>query len=145
MSEFEREISELLAQYRKQRDEAAETRQRINAVTATVTSPRRAVKVTVSARGEVTEIDFPTSAFRRMTPKELGDLLESAIAEARAKALEEVDTMNFGRLPGGISASEMIMGRGDVTKLISAEPHTHELVSEYLAHGRPKAEGDLQG
>lgn len=135
MSGYEQEIEQLLADYRKEREEADENRRRINAVTGTATSRRREVKVTVSARGEVTEVDFPTSAFRRMTPKELGELILTTIAEARAQALEQVDQLPFAKGLFGLKPSEMLTGDLDMDSLLPNDPHTSELVRDYLEHG----------
>lgn len=136
MSDYEQEVETLLAQYRKQRDEASETRRRINEVTATATAPRRVVKVTVSARGDVGDIEFPTAAFRSMTPKELGEVLKATIAEARSNALEQIDKMGFSGIPGGLSPSDLLTGRADISSLLPAEPYAPDAVQEYLNGGR---------
>ncbi|MFD3583847.1 YbaB/EbfC family nucleoid-associated protein [Streptomyces sp. NPDC058683] len=135
MSGYEQEIEQLLADYRKRRDEADSVRRRINEVTGTATAPRRVVKVTVSARGEVTDIDFPTGAFRRMTPKELADVLRTTIAEARAAALTEVDSMIFDHVPLGLSPSALLSGTADIGELLPAEPEPQEAVRDFLKHG----------
>lgn len=86
-SPYDQQIEDLLEQYRRQRAEAVETRQRINGTTSTATAPRQAVKITVGAQGEVTAIEFPTGAYRRMAPKELADVLLTTIRQARSEAL----------------------------------------------------------
>ncbi|MGW2778012.1 YbaB/EbfC family nucleoid-associated protein [Streptomyces olivaceoviridis] len=135
VSGYEQEIEQLLADYRKEREEAEENRRRINAVTATATSRRREVKVTVSARGEVSEIDFPTGAFRRMTPKELGELIRTTISEARAQALQQVDELPMGQLLFGLKPSELLTGDVDMSSILPEHPQTSDLVRDYLEHG----------
>ncbi|MET8767345.1 YbaB/EbfC family nucleoid-associated protein [Streptomyces sp. NPDC004658] len=135
MSGYEQEIERLLAEYNKEREEAEENRRRINALTATATSRRREVKVTVSARGEVTEVDFPTGAFRRMTPKELGELIRSTISEARAQALQQVDELPMGKMLFGLKPSELLTGNVDMNSILPSDPHTSDLVRDYLEHG----------
>jgi DNA-binding protein YbaB len=120
---YEQEIDELMAEYRRRRDEADDTRRRINESVGTATAPRKAVKATVTARGEVTDIEFPTGAFRRMTPKELADVLKTTIAEARANALAHVDEqVSFGRLLKGLQPSALLTGSVQLTDLLPAEP-----------------------
>lgn len=143
MSGYEQEIDELLADYRKKREEANQMRRRINETTATATAPRRVVKVTVSARGEVTEIDFPTGAFRRLTPKELGSILTATIADARAQALAALDEMAFGVLPMGASASALLMGTAEFGgDLLPPEPEPVDAVADYLKQGGRPGGGD---
>lgn len=137
MPGYEQEIEQLLAEYRTRREEADTDRRRINAATGTATAPRRVVKVTVSARGEVTDIEFPTGAFRRMTPKELAEILKTTIAEARTAALAEVDGMVFGHVPLGLSPSALLSGTADISELLPAEPEADERVKDYLEHGHP--------
>ncbi|MGW0999549.1 YbaB/EbfC family nucleoid-associated protein [Streptomyces sp. NPDC002520] len=142
MSGYEQEIERLLADYRTQRGRIDENRRRINAMSATVTAPRKVVSVTVTARGEVTEIDFPTGAFRRMTPKELGEILRTAIADARAQALEQVDELVFGDLPFQLKPSAVLTGSADLGELLPAEPEPADEVREYLNNGVPDRGGD---
>ncbi|ALO99331.1 hypothetical protein SHL15_8381 [Streptomyces hygroscopicus subsp. limoneus] len=144
MSGYEQEIEQLLADYRKEREEAEENRRRINAVTGTATSRRREVKVTVSARGEVAEIDFPTGAFRRMTPKELGELIRTTISEARAQALKQVDELPMGKLLFGLKPSALLTGDVDMDTILPNDPHTSDLVRDYLEHGFTSANGFAQ-
>jgi hypothetical protein len=132
---YEQEIEQLLADYRKEREEADSNRRRVNAVTGTATSRRREVKITVSARGEVSEIDFPTGAFRRMTPKELGEIIRTTIAEARAQALEQVDEIPFARSLFGLKPSEVLTGEFDMNSLLPVDPQTGDLVRDYLDNG----------
>ncbi|MFF0050791.1 YbaB/EbfC family nucleoid-associated protein [Streptomyces sp. NPDC005498] len=139
MSGYEQEIETLLAEYRTQRDEADKNRRRINATTGTATSKRREVKVTVSARGEVTEIDFPSGAFRRMTPKELGELLRTTITEARVQALRQVDELPFMSTLFGMKPSDMLTGNVDLAEVLPEEPRAGEAVAAYLDKGRPRS------
>ncbi|WP_329530456.1 YbaB/EbfC family nucleoid-associated protein [Streptomyces sp. NBC_01450] len=132
---YDQKIEELLAQYREQRDESAETRRRINEVSATVTAPRQAVKVTVGAQGQISAIEFPTGAYRRMAPKELADLLITTIQEARAKALEQVGEVVSTELPEGVTMSDLLQGRVQPAAVLTEEPAMPASVREYIDHG----------
>ncbi|MER6539843.1 YbaB/EbfC family nucleoid-associated protein [Streptomyces sp900105755] len=121
-SRFDQEIEDLLAQYRRQREEAVETRRRINETTSTATAPRQAVKVTVGAQGQVTALEFPTGAYRRMASKELADILLTTIQQARSQALKSVDEIVTAQLPPGITLSGLLQGQADPTAFLPEEP-----------------------
>ncbi|MCD0484101.1 YbaB/EbfC family nucleoid-associated protein [Streptacidiphilus sp. ASG 303] len=134
---YDQEVEELLAQYRTEREQALENRRRINETTATVAAPRQTVKVTVNAQGDVSAIEFPTGAYRRMAPKELAEALLGAIKQARAKAIEEVHQMLSDRLPAGVSIPDLLRGQVDSSALLPETPGMPDRVREYLARGRP--------
>jgi hypothetical protein len=121
-SRYDQQIEDLLAQYRRQREEAVETRRRINATTSTATAPRQTAKVTVGAQGEVTALEFPTGAYRRMAPKELADVLLTTIQQARSEALKSVDAIISAQLPPGITLSNLLQGQVDPTAFLPEEP-----------------------
>ncbi|KUO15553.1 YbaB/EbfC family nucleoid-associated protein [Streptomyces dysideae] len=133
---FDQEIEELLGQYRKQRDEIADMRRQLDETTATVTAPKQAVKVTVGAQGEVTAIEFPTAAFRRMPPKELADTLLTTIQQARAKALEKTSELMSARLPAGVSMADLLQGKANPRDLLPEDPTMPDSVRDYVDHGR---------
>lgn len=134
---YDQGIEDLMALYHRQREEAVETRRRINEVTATATAPRQTVEVTVTAQGEVTAIDFPTGAFRRMAPKELSELLLATIRQARAEALQQVAELTSLGLPPGVSVADLLQGKADPTVLLSEDPTMPDSVRDYLASGGP--------
>ncbi|MCH0567247.1 YbaB/EbfC family nucleoid-associated protein [Streptomyces sp. MUM 2J] len=136
-SPYDQEIEDLLALYRKQREEAAETRRQINEVTGTATAPRQTVKATVNAQGEVVAIEFPTGAYHRMPPKELSEALLATLRQARANALEAVAEVTSLGLPAGVKVADLLEGRADATAMLAEEPGMSDSVREYLANGRP--------
>ncbi|MCX5135012.1 YbaB/EbfC family nucleoid-associated protein [Streptomyces sp. NPDC060011] len=134
-SPYDQQIEDLLEQYRRQREQAAETRRRINATTSTATAPRQTVKVTVGAQGEVTAIEFPTGAYRRMAPKELADVLLATIQQARSEALDGVAGVLAGELPSGVTVADLLQGRVDPTALLPEDPAMPDSVRDYVDHG----------
>jgi DNA-binding protein YbaB len=135
---YDRQIEELLDEYRKKRDEAVETQRQIGEITATVTAPKQVVKVTVNAQGEVSAIEFPTSAFRRLSPKELATTLVTTIQQARANALEKATGLASDRLPAGVTIAELLQGKANPTDLLPVDPGTGmpDSVREYVDNGR---------
>jgi hypothetical protein len=135
---YDQEIEDLLALYQRQREAAAETRRQINEVTGVGLAPRQSVKATVTAQGEVTAIEFPTGAWRRMAPKELSEALLAALSQARAKALEQVGQLTTLNLPSGVGVADLIQGRVDPTALLPEQPGMPDQVREYVENGRPE-------
>src|SRR4051812_29691613 len=89
-SPYDAQIEELLDQYRRQREQAVQTRQRINEITGTATAKRQTVKVTATAQGAITSIEFPTNAYKSLPPKELADVLMTTIEQAREDAMGRI-------------------------------------------------------
>ncbi|HET6500280.1 MAG TPA: YbaB/EbfC family nucleoid-associated protein [Amycolatopsis sp.] len=135
-SVYDKRIDELMESYRKHRAEAVQLRQQINEITATVTASRQALKVTVTAQGEVTAIEFPTGAYHQMPPKELSDLLIKTIGEARQKAVEEMSELMSPRLPNGVTFAGLLRGEVTADAVLPEEPPMPEAVREYVEHGR---------
>ncbi|MGW3121593.1 YbaB/EbfC family nucleoid-associated protein [Streptomyces sp. NPDC001107] len=134
-SPYDQQIEDLLAQYRRQREEAAEIRRRINGTTSTVTAPRQTVKITVGAQGDVTAIEFPTGAYRRMPPKELADVLLATLRQARAEALEATAAVLAGQLPPGVTVPDLLQGRVDPAAVLPEDPAMPDSVRDYVDHG----------
>jgi DNA-binding protein YbaB len=143
-SPYDDQIEELLAQYRDAREQAVESRGRINEVEATVTAPRQVVKVTVGAQGQVTGLDFPTAAYRNLPPKDLSKAILAAIEQARAQAMAKVvealgDTMPG--MPAGVSLTDMLQGRFDPRALLPEELMLPDAVREYVDNGSGAKKG----
>lgn len=132
---YDLQIEDLLDQYRRQRKEAAATRRRINETTSTVTAPRQTVKITVGAQGEVTAVEFPTGAYRRMAPKELADVLLATLRQARAEALEGVAGVLAEQLPPGVTVPDLLQGRVDPGAVLPEDPAMPDSVRDYVDHG----------
>ena len=93
MGGYSAEIEELLAKYRERRSKAGELQRQITAVTGTATAQRQTVKITVNVQGEITALEFPTGAYKRMAPAELAEVITSTQQAAKAKALESMQSM----------------------------------------------------
>lgn len=100
-SPYDQHIEELLGAYRRERAQIGELQRTMREVKASATAPRQALKVTVNSQGEVTEIEFPTGAYKRMAPVELSQMLLTTIQKARTTAMAEVAEVLAGHLPAG--------------------------------------------
>ncbi|MFF4490843.1 YbaB/EbfC family nucleoid-associated protein [Streptomyces sp. NPDC001544] len=144
-SPYDQQIEELLADYRKQRDQAFESRQQINAVTATAMAPRQVVRVTVGAQGQITELDFPTGAYRNMAPKDLARVIQATVDKARAQALKKVTETVTAAMPGGIPLADLLEGKFDPRAFLPEELPMPEAVKDYVDHGYRGTQGDSRG
>jgi hypothetical protein len=119
-SPYEKMLEDALGAYQRQRERLTETKDRMDSLTSTATSARREVTATVGRTGELTELSFPTSAYKRMAPAELASVIVRTISEARqasiAASAEELAPM----LPPGFSAEDMMSGKVDVRALFAA-------------------------
>jgi DNA-binding protein YbaB len=135
MNFYEQQAEELAAAYEAQRARTTELRRKITEATGTATSPRKSIKVTVSARGDVTAIEFPTEAYKRMPPKELSEALLATIGEARNKALESVRDAMAADLPKGLNFIEMLKGNANVAVSPPTEEDIPDFVRQHLSGG----------
>ncbi|GAA4815439.1 YbaB/EbfC family nucleoid-associated protein [Streptomyces ziwulingensis] len=133
---FDEQIEELQATYRAQLEQIGELQRRMREVSGTATAKAQAMKVTVGPQGELTAVEFPTNAYRRMTPKELADLVVSTVQEARAKATAELAQVMTPHLPEGLDAEHLLRGTADVGRLMPRDPAMPEAVREYVDQGR---------
>jgi DNA-binding protein YbaB len=134
-SPYDQQIEDLLTEYRTARERAVDTHRRISEIEATATAPRRSVKVTVGAQGQVTALEFPTSAYRTMAPNELSKVIVSTLEKARAKALEQVMETALGPLPGGLTPAALARGDIDPRALIPEDVQMPDAVRAYIERG----------
>ncbi|WP_406122651.1 YbaB/EbfC family nucleoid-associated protein [Streptomyces canus] len=136
-SPYDQHIEELLGAYRRERAQIGELQRTMREVKASATAPRQALKVTVNSQGEVTEIEFPTGAYKRMAPVELSQMLLTTIQKARTTAMAEVAEVLSGHLPAGVAAADLLRGKADLGGLLPEMPPMADEVREYVADGRP--------
>lgn len=135
---FDDQLDALLADYQRQRENAGELQRTLSSVSCSATAPRNTVKVTVGAQGEITELTFPTKAYRRMAPKELSDAILGAAREAKEKVKAEVADLMVAQLPEGAQVRAWLDGTPDVSGMFPEEPHMSDAVREYLNRDSPK-------
>lgn len=141
-SPYDEQVEELLAQYRQAREQAVDTQSRINEIEVTVTAPRKVVKVTVGAQGQVKALDFPTPAYRTMAPKDLSKVILATVEKARAEALSKVTEVALGGMFGGadgmfggVSPADLLQGSFDPRSILPEELDLPDMVRTYIDHG----------
>ncbi|MCM4083588.1 YbaB/EbfC family nucleoid-associated protein [Paractinoplanes hotanensis] len=100
----------VLAEFERQRSNLAEVQRKMRDLSETATSPRREVSVTVGQNGVLTAIQFPSTAFRRMTPGELSSVLMATYADAKEKVLARSAEMLQPHLSEGADAGALVRG-----------------------------------
>jgi DNA-binding protein YbaB len=118
-SPYEKTMNDALAAYQQQREQLSQAREKLNAVTHSVTAPRQVVTATVGRHGEVIGLAFPTSAYKRMAPAELAAVIIKTIQEAREKSLSQSADVLKPMLPKGFSAEDMLSGKVDVQAMLA--------------------------
>jgi DNA-binding protein YbaB len=131
VSIFEQKAEELIAEYEERRAKTGELQRKISEIRGTATSPRGSIKVTVGVQGEVTEIQFPTSAYKRMPPKELSETLLATISEAKDSAQEALRELMTPEMPASPNFTALLQGNTDATKVPTLQD-IPDAVRDYL-------------
>ncbi|EID53657.1 YbaB/EbfC family nucleoid-associated protein [Saccharomonospora xinjiangensis] len=116
MTEHRAQVEELLADYRRSRDQLADVHRRLARVSASAQSADGLVTATVGARGELTDLVIDAEAYTRYRPSELAAHIVRAAREAGAEAFcgaEEIMAPALGRVaePGSV-----LSGTADLTE-----------------------------
>ncbi|RKT56734.1 YbaB/EbfC family nucleoid-associated protein [Saccharothrix australiensis] len=119
--------------YRAQRDGLTRLRRDMGEIAISATTPYRTVTVTVGQQGELTDVRFPTEAYKRMTPAELSAEILAATVAARAGAAVEAARL-LAPMARPEDAEDVDAGRAGLTSILPAEPRTAEDVLNGLAH-----------
>ena len=123
-SPYEELAGQALAAYQKRLDDLAESRRKLAEVSATVVAPRQVVSVTIGGQGEITDVKFPTGAYKNMTPAELAEVILKTAKDARDQALSKSAKVLAPMLPDGFSADAIMAGTADLKSMLPAEPRS---------------------
>lgn len=129
---FSDRIESLFEEYQRQRNQLTELQQTMRGLSATATSPRREVTVTVGQNGVLTDIQFPTGAYRRLAPSDLTRILLGTYIEAKDDVLNQAASVLQPMLPDGVDAQALVRGTAGTDAYLPAEPRMTAGVSELL-------------
>ncbi|BCY07230.1 YbaB/EbfC family nucleoid-associated protein [Actinoplanes sp. L3-i22] len=132
-------IERLLDEYERQRSGLADMQRRMSELSATATSPRREVSVTVGQNGVLTDIQFPTGAHKRLATADLTKLVLATYAEAKEQVLNEAAELLAPMLPAGLDAHKLVRGTAGPDAFMPAQPRIATSVREILGMGRPQS------
>ncbi|WP_436535571.1 YbaB/EbfC family nucleoid-associated protein [Actinoplanes sp. HUAS TT8] len=126
-------LETMFEEYQRQRLSLTELHQRVQAIRATASSPRREIDVTVNHGGSVTDITFQGTAYRKLAPKDLSALILKTIDDAKAKAVTEAAELLAPMMPPGMNARELLAGSLGLDRMVPADgPRLPQIVNEQL-------------
>lgn len=133
---FNERIEGLFEEYQRQRNSLTELQEKMRALTATATSPRREVSITVGQNGVMTDIRFPTGAHKRLAPADLTELIMTTYAEAKENVMQQAAATLAPMLPDGMDAQALVRGTAGTDAYLPKEPRMATSVREMLNLGR---------
>jgi DNA-binding protein YbaB len=129
----ENPLEELHRAYQEQRGLLADLRNKINDISVTAVSTRKEVSVTVTNTGQVSDIRFLGTGYKRHSAKDLSALVMQTITEAKSKAHELTSELLGPLLPAGMDARRLLGGDVDVDAIAPPDgPRMAQVVREQL-------------
>jgi len=116
------QVEELLADYRRSRDQLAGVHTALAAISESATSPCGLVTATVSAQGALTALTIDDGAYRRYRPAELATVVVRTTAAADALAARAAGHVVAPVLPAGTDPEALLRGTADLTPAEVAPP-----------------------
>ena len=116
------EVDELLADYRRTRDQLAQAQRDLAAVSESASSDDGTVTATVSAHGALTALVLTDDAYRRHRPADLGTLIVRTCAAATARAARAANAAIAPVLPSGTDPEALLNGTADLSAAEIAPP-----------------------
>jgi DNA-binding protein YbaB len=121
-SDHRAQVEELLADYRRSREQLASMQRTLTAISESVTSPDGTVVATVGAQGTLTDLVIADQAYVRYRPSDLAKLIVKTVASATAKASETANRTVSPLLPVQTDPDALLAGRADLTPAEIAPP-----------------------
>ncbi|MBC6448439.1 YbaB/EbfC family nucleoid-associated protein [Actinokineospora xionganensis] len=115
MADHRAQVEDLLADYRRSRDQLAGVHRALAGISESATSPCGLVTVTVSAQGALTGLEIADTAYRTYRPHELSTVIVRAAADAALKAGRAMSEVVAPVLPAGTDPEALIKGTADLT------------------------------
>ena len=107
------QVDELLADYRRSRDQLASVQRDLARISGSATSPDGSVTVVVDAKGTFTDLELRDDAYRSR-PAQLAQLIVRTTREAVAKAAEDAYRTLSPVLPAGTDPEALLRGTADL-------------------------------
>ncbi len=107
------QVDELLADYRRSRDQLASVQRDLAGISASATSPDGSVRATVGAQGTLTDLELTDAAYR-LRPGQLAQVILRTTQDAAAKAAERTYRTLSPVLPAGTDPEALVRGTADL-------------------------------
>jgi DNA-binding protein YbaB len=135
-SPYDEAVEKMMADYHRQLEQISEHQRKMQEISATATSQRKSVSVTLGAQGQLVELKFPTDAYRDMAPAELANVITEVFAAARNEVLKQQRELMMANAPMGLDLSKMFGPDSDLGKVLPRDPIMTDQVREYVDNGR---------
>ncbi|MGQ0838395.1 YbaB/EbfC family nucleoid-associated protein [Actinokineospora sp.] len=122
MADHRAQVDELLADYRRGRDQLAGVHRALATLSGSATSPCGLVTATVSAQGVLTALTIDDAAYRVHRPAELADAVVRTTAVAAERASRAASEIVAPILPPGTDPDALLRGTADLTPAELAPP-----------------------
>ncbi|GLZ35661.1 hypothetical protein Lesp02_78480 [Lentzea sp. NBRC 105346] len=114
MHDHRAQVEELLADYRRSREQLATVQRELKAVTGSASSPDGTVTATVGPKGTLTALEITEQAYRRHRPEQLAELIVRTTNAAAAKASESTHKALSAILPSSTDPGALVEGTADL-------------------------------
>ncbi|MEU7478894.1 YbaB/EbfC family nucleoid-associated protein [Lentzea sp. NPDC042327] len=114
MDDHRAQVEELMADYRRSREQLASVQRELATVAGRASSPDGTVTATVSGRGELTALELSEVAYRRHRPEQLAELVVRTVAAAAAQAAEGTYQALSAVLPAATDPAALVAGTADL-------------------------------
>ncbi|MGI5504685.1 YbaB/EbfC family nucleoid-associated protein [Lentzea sp. CA-135723] len=125
MDDHRAQVEELLADYRRSREQLVTVQRELAAVSGHASSPDGTVEATVGTGGKLVGLELSEMAYRRHRPEQLAELIVRTVAAAAASAAEETYQALSTVLPTATDPAALVAGTADL------RPSEYEAGSEY--------------
>lgn len=109
------EVDQLLADYRRSREQLASVHRTLLSITESATSPDGLVTASVDSAGTLSALVITDEAYRRYRPAELADAVVRATRSAAVKAGERARQALAPVLPPDADPGAVLTGKADLT------------------------------
>ena len=109
------QVEDLLADYRRSREQLAAVHQRLASISESVTSPDGLVTVTVGSNGTLTGLVIADAAYRQYRPADLAAVILATTAAAADRAAKLATEVVAPILPVDTDPDALLRGTADLT------------------------------
>jgi hypothetical protein len=114
VTEHRAQVDELLADYRRGRDQLASVHRDLASISESACDDAGLVTATVGPRGTLTGLKIADEAYQKYRPGELADEIVRVTAAATVKAITGAGELLAPVLPDGTDPQALLLGTGDL-------------------------------
>ncbi|MGB3441257.1 MAG: YbaB/EbfC family nucleoid-associated protein [Actinophytocola sp.] len=115
MADHRAQVVDLLAGYRRSREQLGAVQRSLATVRETVTSEGGLVAVTVSASGTIVDLAINDDAYRVLRPAALAELIVRTTAEATARVTRKASEVLAPVVPSDTDPAALLRGTADLS------------------------------